>query len=165
MFLYFNVIIHSYSIFIGGYITSTQEIIDMLRQRARPYLFSNALTPGVVMQSLKVFDIIMNSTELRDKLESNTKRFRNGMKSKGFEFMGNDIHPICPVMLKDAKLAKLFADEMLNEGIYVIGFSFPVVPKDEARIRVQISAAHTYDQIDHCINSFEKIALKFGVLK
>lgn len=149
----------------GGYTAACQEVIDTLRQRARPYLFSNALAPSLVTASIKVFELLMHDTTYRDKLANNTKRFRAKMKSAGFELMGNEEHPIAPVMLKDAKLAKKFADDMLEYGIYVIGFSFPVVPKDMARIRVQISAAHTEQQIDQCVEAFRQVAIKHGVLK
>lgn len=148
----------------GGYITSSQEIIDTLRQKARPYLFSNALPPSLVNANIKVFDIIMNDTSFRDKLEENTKRFRSKMESVGFKLMGNPIHPIVPVMLNDAKLAQQFASDMLNYGIYVIGFSFPVVPKGQARIRVQLSASHTEQQIDQCVDAFTNVAKKYNVL-
>lgn len=148
----------------GGYTAASQEIIDTLRQKARPYLFSNALAPSLVTSSIKVFDMIMNDTSLRDKLEANTKRFRNKMKQNGFELMGDPNHPIAPVMLGDAKLAQQFATDMLDYGIYVIGFSFPVVPKGQARIRVQLSAAHTDEQIDQCVDAFKQVAMKHNVL-
>ena len=149
----------------GGYTVASQEIIDTLRQKARPYLFSNALAPSLITSSIKCFDILMNDTSFRDRLEANTKRFRSKMKEVGFELMGDENHPIAPVMLGDAKLAQDFAADMLEHGIYVIGFSFPVVPKGAARIRVQLSAAHTADQIDKCVEAFRQVAIKYNVLK
>eukprot|EP01084_Bolivina_argentea_P126087 223329_1 len=148
----------------GGYITGSQCVIDTLRQKARPYLFSNALAPSLVTSSIRVFDLIMNDTSYRDKLEYNTKRFRRKMKSVGFKLMGDENHPIAPVMLGDAQLAQDFAKDMLDYGIYVIGFSFPVVPKGQARIRVQLSAAHTNEQIDQCVDAFKEVATKYNVL-
>jgi len=148
----------------GGYTAASQEIIDTLRQKARPYLFSNALAPSLVAASIRVFDMLMHDTSLRDKLEANTKRFRTKMEAAGFKLMGDPNHPICPVMLEDAKLAKQFADDMLQHGIYVIGFSFPVVPRGQARIRVQLSAAHSFEQIDQCVDAFREVAVKHGVL-
>ena len=144
----------------GGYVAASQEIVDTLRQKARPYLFSNALAPSLVTASIKVFDMIMNDTSYRDRLEANTKRFRSKMESVGFKLMGDPNHPIAPVMLGDAKLAQQFAAVMLEYGIYVIGFSFPVVPKGQARIRVQLSAAHTDEQIDQCVEAFRQVAMK-----
>jgi len=148
----------------GGYVAASQEIVDTLRQKARPYLFSNALAPSLVTASIRAFDMLMKDTSLRDKLESNTQRFRRRMTENGFKLMGDPNHPICPVMLGDAKLAKQFADDMLQHGIYVIGFSFPVVPKGSARIRVQLSAAHSETQIDQCVDAFKQVAIKHGVL-
>jgi len=148
----------------GGYTAASQEVIDTLRQKARPYLFSNALAPSLITSSIAVFDMIMKDTSYRDRLERNTRRFRDSMKAVGFELMGDENHPIAPVMLGDAKLAKQFANDMLDHGIYVIGFSFPVVPKGAARIRVQLSAAHTDEQIDQCVDAFKQVAVKHGVL-
>ncbi|CAF0923818.1 unnamed protein product [Brachionus calyciflorus] len=140
----------------GGYTTGCKEIITLLRQRSRPYLFSNTLPPAVVAGASKALELITKDTSLPNKVAENTARFRNKMKALGFTISGDD-HAISPVMLGDAKLASQFADLMLNEGIYVIGFSFPVVPKGKARIRVQISASHTFDDIDRCVTAFEKI--------
>jgi len=150
---------------LGGFTTARKEIIDMLRQKSRPYLFSNTLPPAVVGASLKAFDMISNDTTLRDRLAKNTKHFRERIKSAGFTVLGDPNHPVCPIMLYDAMLASTFANDMLEKGIYVIGFSYPVVPKDQARIRVQISAAHTIQQIDKCVNAFVDIAKSKGVLK
>jgi len=147
----------------GGYTTGPKQVIDLLRQRSRPYLFSNTLPPAVVAGASKALDLIMKDTSLPKKVEENTTRFRSQMKSLGFTISG-DNHPISPVMLGDAKLASQFADLMLDEGIYVIGFSFPVVPKGKARIRVQISASHTTEDIDKCVNAFKTIGKKLGVI-
>eukprot|EP01114_Cavostelium_apophysatum_P022499 TRINITY_DN8162_c0_g1_i1.p1 TRINITY_DN8162_c0_g1~~TRINITY_DN8162_c0_g1_i1.p1 ORF type:complete len:431 (-),score=100.07 TRINITY_DN8162_c0_g1_i1:8-1300(-) len=149
---------------LGGFTTAKQEVIDMLRQRSRPYLFSNTLPPAVIGATLKVFEIISNDTTLRDKLEKNTQHFRKRITDAGFDVAGKD-HPITPIMLYDAKLATDFANDMLTKGIYVIGFSFPVVPKDKARIRCQISAAHSIQQIDKCVDAFIDIGKKRGLLK
>ena len=149
----------------GGYTTGKKEVIDLLRQRARPYLFSNSLAPAVVGASLKVFEMISKDTTLRDRLMDNTKLFREGMKKAGFEILGDDSCPICPVMLRDARLASEFADEMLKRGIYVIGFSFPVVPRDMARIRVQLSAGHTTEQVQRAIDAFIEVGIQKGVIK
>jgi glycine C-acetyltransferase len=138
----------------GGYTTASKEIIDLLRQRSRPYLFSNTIAPPVVGASIACFDMIANDSSLRDKLEANTKRFRSQMTANGFDLAGSTDHPIVPIMLGDAKLATEFANEMLNHGIYVIGFSYPVVPKGAARIRTQISAAHSTEDIDRAIKAF-----------
>jgi len=148
----------------GGYTTGRKEIIDLLRQRARPYLFSNSLPPALVGATLHTFELLTTSTKLRDQLEVNTTRFRQGMKKAGFKVMGNDAHPICPVMLGDARLASQMADEMLSHNIYVIGFSYPVVPKGEARIRVQLSAVHTPEQIDKAIAAFTAVGKKLNVI-
>jgi glycine C-acetyltransferase len=147
----------------GGFTSGRKEIIEMLRQKSRPYLFSNSLAPSIVGSGIKVLEILEKSTDLRDKLEKNTKYFRESMASAGFDIK-DGIHAIVPVMLYDAKLAGLMADKLLQEGIYVIGFSFPVVPKGEARIRVQISAAHSIENLDHAINSFVKVGKELGVL-
>lgn len=148
----------------GGFTSGRAEIIEFLRQRSRPYLFSNALAPSIVMASIKAFELIGKTTDLRDKLEQNTMYFRKKMTELGFDIKPG-IHPIVPIMLYDAKLASIMADEMLNEGIYVIGFSYPVVPKGQARIRVQLSASHSQEHIDKAIKAFEKIGKKHGVIK
>ena len=140
----------------GGYTSGRKEIIDLLRQRSRPYLFSNTLAPAVAATSLEVLNILTESTELRDKLEVNTKQFREGMTERGFDIAKGD-HPIVPIMLGDARLATEMASKMLEEGIYVIGFNYPVVPKGQARIRVQISAAHSSEDIEKCMNAFAKV--------
>mgnify|MGYP001200693463 FL=1 len=147
----------------GGFTSGRQEIIDILRQRSRPYLFSNTVAPAIVTTSITVLDMLTSTTKLRDKLEENTKYFREKMTSTGFEIKPG-VHPIVPIMLGDAKLAQDIAGDMLDEGIYVIGFSFPVVPKGEARIRVQISAAHSIDQLDKAIAAFVKVGSKYQVL-
>ena len=147
----------------GGYTVGRKSAIDLLRQRSRPYLFSNTVAPAIVGASLKVFELLERTTALRDASEANTKRFREGMKKTGLTIK-DGIHPIVPLMLGDAKLAQTFATEMQNEGIFVIGFFFPVVPKGEARIRVQISAAHTFEQIDRAVETFERVGKKLGVL-
>jgi glycine C-acetyltransferase len=147
----------------GGYTVAKKEVIDMLRQRSRPYLFSNSLAPAIVGASIAVFNLLSSTTELRDKLESNTKYFRNEMSKLGFDIK-EGIHPIVPVMLYDAKLSQEFANSLLEEGIYVIGFYYPVVPKDKARIRVQVSAAHKMEHLDKCISAFAKVGKKLGVV-
>ena len=147
----------------GGFTSGRQKIIDLLRQRSRPYLFSNTVAPSIVTTSIAVLEMLSSTTELRDKLEENTKYFRDEMAATGFELKPG-IHPIVPIMLGDAKLAQDIASDMLNEGIYVIGFSFPVVPKGEARIRVQISAAHSREQLDKAIAAFVKIGKKYKVI-
>ena len=144
----------------GGYTAGHQSVIDLLRQRSRPYLFSNALPPAVVGASIACFDMLQQSTELRDRLEANTKLFRRGMEEAGFDLGGSKDHPIVPIMLGDAKLASLFAEEMLKEGVYVVGFSFPVVPRGQARIRTQISAAHSKEDIQHAVEAFSKVKAK-----
>ena len=131
----------------------------MLRQRSRPYLFSNTLAPAIAATTLRVLDILTESTELRDRLEANTRLFRQGIKAAGFDIAEGD-HPIVPIMLGDAALANRMASMMLDEGIYVIGFSYPVVPKDKARIRVQISAAHTPEDIEKAIDAFARVREK-----
>ena len=148
----------------GGFTSGRQKIIDLLRQRSRPYLFSNTVAPAIVTTSIAVLEMLSSTTELRDKLEENTKYFRDEMAATGFELKPG-IHPIVPIMLGDAKLAQDIASDMLNEGIYVIGFSFPVVPKGEARIRVQISAAHSREQLDKAISAFVKVGSKYQVLE
>ncbi len=147
----------------GGFTSGKKEIIEILRQKSRPYLFSNSLAPSIVGSGIKVLEILEKSTALRDKLEQNTEYFRNSMLSAGFDIK-KGIHPIVPVMLYDAKLAGTMADKLLDEGIYVIGFSFPVVPKQEARIRVQISAAHSMEDLDKAISAFIKVGKELKVL-
>ncbi|MBL8679783.1 MAG: glycine C-acetyltransferase [Myxococcales bacterium] len=147
----------------GGFTTGRREIIELLRQRSRPYLFSNALPPAILGASIAVLDLLEKSTQLRDRVMNNAKRFRDGMSSAGFSIKPG-IHPIVPVMLGDARLAAEVADALLDEGVYVIGFSFPVVPKGQARIRVQLSAQHTDAQIDHAIAAFTKVARAKGVI-
>jgi len=147
----------------GGFTSGRKEIIDMLRQRSRPYLFSNSLAPSIVGAALKVIDLLSNSTELRDKLEENTKYFREKMTAAGFD-IPDGVHAITPVMLYDAKLAQEMSNKLLDEGIYVIGFFFPVVPKEKARIRVQISAAHSRENLDKAILAFTKIGKELGVI-
>ena len=146
----------------GGFTSGKKEIIDMLRQRSRPYLFSNSLAPSIVGAAIKVIDLLSESTYLRDKLEKNTSYFRLHMKEAGFDIKEGS-HPIVPVMLYDAKLAQLMSEKLLNEGIYVIGFFYPVVPKKQARIRVQISATHTIKQLDKVINAFIKVAKELNL--
>ncbi len=146
----------------GGYTTGKKEIIEMLRQRSRPYLFSNSLAPSIVGASLKVFEMLENDTSLRDKLEENTNYFRSNMEAAGFDLVGADA-AIVPVMLYDAKLSQDMANELLKEGIYVIGFFYPVVPQNKARIRVQLSAAHTKEHLDKAIEAFIKVGKKLNV--
>lgn len=141
----------------GGYTAASKEVVALLRQRARPYLFSNAVAPNVAGASIACFDMLSRSTELRDKLEANTQRFRAGMLAAGFNLGESKDHPIVPVMLGDARLAGEFAEQMLERGIYVVGFSFPVVPKGAARIRTQISAAHSTEDIDRAIAAFKEV--------
>jgi len=148
----------------GGFTSGRKEIIEMLRQKSRPYLFSNSLAPSIVGSGIKVLEILEKSTDLRDKLEANTKYFRKAMSEAGFDIK-EGIHPIVPVMLYDARLAGDMADKLLDEGIYVIGFSFPVVPKDQARIRVQISAAHSQEDLDKAISAFIKVGKQLNVLE
>jgi glycine C-acetyltransferase len=148
----------------GGYTTAKKEIIEMLRQRSRPYLFSNSLAPAIVGASIKVFEILANDTSLRDRLAENTAYFKKGMKAAGFDIIDGD-SAIVPVMLYDAKLSQQMADLLLEEGIYVIGFFFPVVPKGKARIRVQLSAAHTREHLDRAISAFIKIGKQLGVIE
>jgi glycine C-acetyltransferase len=148
----------------GGFTAARQEIVDILRQRSRPYLFSNTLAPSIVGASLKVLEILRGSTKLRDKLASNTKYFRREMTKAGFDIV-KGTHPITPVMLYDAKLAQEMAKRLLDEGIYVIGFFFPVVPKGKARIRVQVSAGHTKVHLDKAVAAFTKVGKELGVLK
>jgi glycine C-acetyltransferase len=147
----------------GGFTSGKKEIIEILRQRSRPYLFSNTLMPSIVYASLKVLEVLSKTTELRDKLETNTQHFRAKMKEAGFDIL-DGIHPITPVMLYDAKLAQDFAAKLMDEGIYVIGFFFPVVPKGKARIRVQISASHSAEEIDKCVAAFIKVGKELKVI-
>jgi glycine C-acetyltransferase len=148
----------------GGFTSSKKEVIDMLRQRSRPYLFSNSLAPHIVGASIAVLDMLSETTTLRDKLEWNINYFKEGMRKIGLEFKNGD-SAIVPVMLYDAKLSQTFADKLLQEGIYVIGFFFPVVPKGQARIRVQLSAAHEKAHLDKAIEAFEKVGKELGVIK
>jgi glycine C-acetyltransferase len=148
----------------GGYTSGRKEIVDLLRQRSRPYLFSNTLPPPIVAAATACLDMLSSTTELRDRLEANTKRFRDGMTKAGFAIRPG-VHPIVPVMLGEATLATKLADDLLAEGIYVIGFFFPVVPKGQARIRVQLSAAHTPEHIDRALAAFAKVGKKLGVVK
>mgnify|MGYP003945484461 CR=1 FL=1 len=147
----------------GGYTSARKEIVELLRQRSRPYLFSNSLAPSIVGASIKVIDILTASTELRDRLEKNVDRFRSGIEALGFKTRGAGA-AIVPVMLGDAKLSQVMADKLLDEGIYVIGFFYPVVPKDTARIRVQLSAAHTDEHIDKALAAFAKVGKELGVI-
>ncbi len=148
----------------GGYTTAKKEIIEILRQRSRPYLFSNSLSPAIVGASIKVFEVLEKDTSLRDKLEWNTNYFKEGMKKAGFDIIDGD-SAIVPVMLYDAKLSQEMADRLLEKGIYVIGFFFPVVPKDKARIRVQLSAAHTQEHLDKAIQAFIEVGKDLKVIK
>ncbi len=147
----------------GGYTTGRKEIIEMLRQRSRPYLFSNSLAPAIVGASIKVIDLLSSSTELHDKLERNVRQFRTGIEALGFKTRGSGA-AIVPVMLGDAKLSQQMADKLLEQGIYVIGFFYPVVPKDQARIRVQLSAAHSSSQIEKALAAFAKVGEELGVI-
>lgn len=148
----------------GGFTTGKKEIIDMLRQRSRPYLFSNSLAPSIVGASIEVFNLLGETTELRDKVMNNALYFREGLTKAGLDIKPG-IHPIVPVMLYDAKLSQVFAEKLLAEGIYVIGFFYPVVPKDQARIRVQVSAAHDKHHLDKAIAAFAKVGKELGVVK
>jgi glycine C-acetyltransferase len=147
----------------GGFTSGRKEIIELLRQRSRPYLFSNSLAPSIVGASIAVMDLLSSTTELRDKLMENTAYFRAKIKDAGFDIK-EGIHPICPIMLYDARLSQVFAEKLLAEGIYVTGFYYPVVPKDQARIRVQISAAHERAHLDKAIAAFTKIGKELGVI-
>tara|TARA_Y100000385_G_C12659365_1_gene453074 strand:- start:25 stop:600 length:576 start_codon:yes stop_codon:yes gene_type:complete len=147
----------------GGFTSGRKEIIDMLRQRSRPYLFSNSLAPSIVGSAIEVLDILSNSTDLRDKLETNTSYFRRKMTEAGFDIK-EGVHPIVPVMLYDAKTSQIMADKLLEEGIYVIGFFFPVVPQDQARIRVQVSAAHSKEHLDKAIAAFTKVGREMKII-
>ncbi len=147
----------------GGYTTGKKEIIEMLRQRSRPYLFSNSLAPSIVGAAIKVFDLLSSTTELRDKLEENTNYFKEKVIAAGFDIKPGD-SPIVPIMLYDAALSQKFADLLLKEGVYAIGFFYPVVPKDQARIRTQISAAHSKEDLDKAINAFIKVGKELAVI-
>lgn len=147
----------------GGYTTAKKEIIEILRQRSRPYLFSNSLAPSIVGASLKVFEMLSNDTALRDKLGENTSYFKEGIKKAGFDIIDGDA-AIVPVMLYDAQLSQTMADELLKKGIYVIGFFYPVVPHGKARIRVQLSAAHTREHLDRAIQAFTEVGKSLGVV-
>lgn len=147
----------------GGFTSAKKEVIDMLRQRSRPYLFSNSLAPSIVGAASKVLDLLSATTDLRDKLEWNAQYFRKGMTAAGFDLKPGE-HAIIPVMLYDAKLSQKFADALLKEGIYVIGFFYPVVPKEQARIRVQLSAAHDQHHLDKAIAAFTKVGRDLGVI-
>ena len=148
----------------GGYTTAKKEVIEILRQRSRPYLFSNSLSPAIVGASLKVFELLKKDNSLRDKLEWNTNYFKEGMRKAGLDFIDGD-SAIVPVMLYDAKLSQVMADELLKLGIYVIGFFFPVVPKEKARIRVQLSAAHTKEHLDKAIAAFTLVGKKLNIIQ
>ena len=148
----------------GGYTTAKKEVIEILRQRSRPYLFSNSLAPAIVGASIKVFELLEKDTTLRDKLEWNTNYFKDGLRNAGIDFIDGD-SAIVPVMLYDAKLSQIMADELLKKGIYVIGFFYPVVPKDKARIRVQLSAAHTKEQLDKAINAFTEVSKSLKIIE
>src|SRR5690606_1633583 len=148
----------------GGYTTGKQEIIGMLRQRSRPYLFSNSPAPAIVGASIEVFDLLASTTELRDRLEENINYFKNGIREAGFDIK-DGASAIVPVMLYDARLSQVMADKLLEEGIYVIGFFYPVVPKEQARIRVQLSAAHTKEHLDKALAAFTKVGKELGVIK
>ncbi|MCL4110274.1 UNVERIFIED_CONTAM: hypothetical protein GTU68_038630 [Idotea baltica] len=146
----------------GGYTSGRKEVIDLLRQRSRPYLFSNSVAPPIVAASIAAIDMLTESTELRDKLEANTKHFRSGMEATGFNLLPGS-HPIVPIMLEDAVLAARMADLMLTKGVYVVGFSYPVVPQDRARIRTQISAAHSTEDLDFAIQMFAEAKEELGI--
>jgi glycine C-acetyltransferase len=147
----------------GGYTCARAEIVEMLRQRSRPYLFSNSLAPAIVGGSLEVFRMLSETTELRDKLEFNAKYFRERMQAAGFDLKPGNT-PIVPVMIYDAAKSQLFADRLLEEGIYVIGFYYPVVPQGQARIRTQLSAAHTQSHLDKAISAFTKVGKELGII-
>lgn len=147
----------------GGFVAAKTEIVEMLRQRSRPYLFSNSLAPSIVGATINVLNKLTSTTELRDKLEANSNRFREKMTEAGFDII-EGTHPIVPIMLYDAKLSQVFADKLLAEGIYVTGFFFPVVPKGKARIRVQLSAGHSLEQVDKAINAFIKVGKELKVI-
>lgn len=145
----------------GGYTAARQEIVDLLRQRSRPYLFSNSLAPAIVAASIKAIDLLVTNTELRDRLQANTRFFRRQVAEAGFEILPGE-HPIVPIMLGDAALTKRFADRMLDKGIHVIGFSYPVVPRGKARIRTQISAAHSQRDLEIAVEMFAEVKAEPG---
>jgi glycine C-acetyltransferase len=147
----------------GGFTSGRREIVDLLRQRSRPYLFSNSLAPSIVSAANRVLDLLETTSEHRTRLLENTAYFRKEMASRGFDIV-EGTHPIVPVMLGDARLASNMAKDMLDEGIYVVGFSYPVVPKEKARIRVQLSAAHTQEQVGRAIDAFTRVGKKHGVI-
>ena len=147
----------------GGYTSGKKEIIDLLRQRSRPYLFSNSIAPVIVAASLEVFKILTESTELADRVKSNTEYFRNRLATTGFTVAGAD-HPICPVMIGDAALSQKFSERLLEKGVFAIGFFYPVVPHNSARIRTQVSAGHTREQLDHAIDAFVETGKELGIL-
>jgi len=149
---------------LGGFTSGRKEIIELLRQRSRPYLFSNTLAPSIVGASIEVFRMLSETTELRDKLESNTRHFRTAMTAAGFDIRPGE-HPIVPIMLYEATLAQRFAELLLEKGIYVIGFFFPVVARGQARIRVQISAAHELHHLNHAIDAFTAVGRELGVIR
>jgi glycine C-acetyltransferase len=148
---------------LGGFTTAKREVIELLRQRSRPYLFSNSLPPHVVAAGIKAFEMLAGAGELRERLAANTAHFRERMGAAGFDIKPG-VHPICPVMLYDAPLAQKFAQRLLEEGIYAIGFFFPVVPQGQARIRTQVSAAHTREHLDRAIDAFTRIGRELGVI-
>ncbi len=148
----------------GGYTVAKKEIIEILRQRSRPYLFSNSLAPAIVGASIKVFEMLEKDDSLRSKVKDNTRYFKKGIKDAGFDIIDGEA-AIVPVMLYDAKLSQDMADRLLEEGIYVIGFFYPVVPKGKARIRVQLSAAHTREQLDKAITAFKKVGKELDIIK
>ena len=148
----------------GGFTAARKELVALLRQRSRPYLFSNTVPPAIVAASLACMDLLSASTELRDRLERNTQRFRSGMTAAGFSIRPG-VHPIVPIMLGDARLAAEMAERMQGEGVYVIGFSFPVVPRGQARIRVQVSAGHSPEDIEHALAAFARVGRALGVIR
>ena len=147
----------------GGYTSGKKEIIDLLRQRSRPYLFSNSVAPVIVAASIKVFEMLESSTELADRVKENTEYFRNAMEQTGFVINGKD-HPITPIMLGDAALSQQFSEKLLDYGVYAIGFFFPVVAQGKARIRTQITAGHTKEQLDQAIDAFVKTGKELGII-
>jgi glycine C-acetyltransferase len=147
----------------GGFTCARQEVVDLLRQRSRPYLFSNAVPPPIIAATLKALDLVAGSSDLRDRLHANAKTLRAGLESAGFTVKPGN-HPILPVMLGDAALASKMADRLLEHGIYVIGFSYPVVPQGQARIRIQLSAAHTAEQLQKAIEAFRSVGKELGVI-
>ena len=148
----------------GGYTAASQEVVDVLRNKGRPYLFSNSIAPAVAGASIEVFNMLEESTELLDSLRANTAQFRKGLKAAGFTIAGHDDCPIAPVMIGDARKAASMAEELMKYDIYVIGFSYPVVPKDMARIRTQLSAAHTPEQIDKTVAAFTAVGKQMNII-